>query len=506
MEETEQRVRKTIEEYHMLEPGDRVIAAVSGGADSVCLLALLCNMKMDMGICLRAVHVHHGLRAEEADRDAEFVRVLCEELDVPCHIIRVDVRGFASAGGMSEEEAGRHLRYEALEREALMWEAELAGEPGAGSEPDEPGREPGARREAVRLIKIAVAHHSDDQAETILHNLFRGTGLGGLKGIPYVRGRIIRPLLDVERREIMSWLKKQGFSWVQDSTNSSDHYTRNRIRCHLLPLIESEVNQGAAGNILRLGRLASQADEYLRMQGECWIKRHVRPEAQKGKERQKTQELQYRYHIPCEAFAAEPEIIRSYVVMEILKSLAGSARDLGWVHVKQVLDLAGRPVGKEVDLPYCLVARKEYEDISVGRSTGGSGGRHTEENPSLPEVKMEVMPYKKGTQFPKNMYTKWFDCDRIKGTPVVRTRRPGDYIVLADGSHKAIKRFMIDEKIPRQLRDQVPLLADGSHIMWVIGYRISEYCKIGPDTVKVLQAEVSGGREEEDSALGEKNE
>lgn len=456
MEEMEHKVRRTIEEYHMLSPGDRVIAAVSGGADSVCLLALLYGMKEEWDLQLRAVHVHHGLRGQEADRDADFVRTLCAELDVPCHIIKVDVRRFASGSGMSEEEAGRHLRYEALEQEAQEWES---GDKGRS--------------------RIAVAHHSDDQAETILHNMFRGSGLAGLKGIPHVRGRIIRPLLDADRREIIDWLRKNGFSWVQDSTNTSDHYTRNRIR-RLLPMIEEDINQGAVGNILRMGRLAGQADEYLSMKGKCWIREYVK-------------QLGPQAAVPCAALTAEPEIIRSYVVMELLKDLAGSAKDLGWIHVQQVLGLTGRPVGKEVHLPYSLVAVREYESILIGRNI--SPDEEEEGEMALPKVEMSIFSYKKGTQFPKNMYTKWFDCDRIKGTPVVRTRRPGDYMTLADGSHKALKRFMIDEKIPRQLRDQVPLLADGSHVMWIIGYRISEFYKIGPDTTRILQAE-AGRRKE----------
>lgn len=495
MDEAEQRVRRTIEEYHMLDPGDRVIAAVSGGADSVCLLTLLCGMKMDWDLKLMAVHVHHGLRGQEADRDADFVRALCEELEVTCHIIKVDVRKYASENGMSEEEAGRYLRYEALEREARWWEDSdgCGGEDrdcdGGRQRRDGEGRDCDSGRQRCggetgdcrnKRVKIAVAHHSDDQAETILHNLFRGSGLGGLKGISYVRGRIIRPLLDIGRRDIVEWLEENGCAWVQDSTNSSGHYTRNRIRSNLLPLIEAEVNQGAAGNILRMGKLASQADEYLRAQGECWIKGHV---VRDGPEH---------FLIPCDLLQAEPEIIRSYVVMELLKRLAGSAKDLGLIHVQQVLALAGRPVGKEVDLPYSLMARREYREISVGRSILQEKDREV----CLPQVRMCVFPYKKGSQFPKNMYTKWFDCDRIEGTPVVRTRRPGDYITLADGSHKALKRFMIDEKIPRQLRDQVPLLTDGSHVMWIIGYRISEFYKIGPDTTKVLQAEAGGRRKE----------
>lgn len=495
MDEAEQRVRRTIEEYHMLDPGDRVIAAVSGGADSVCLLTLLCGMKKDWDLKLMAVHVHHGLRGQEADRDADFVRALCEELEVTCHIIKVDVRKYASENGMSEEEAGRYLRYEALEREARWWEDSdgCSGEDrdcdGGRQRRDGEGRDCDSGRQRYggetgdcrnKRVKIAVAHHSDDQAETILHNLFRGSGLGGLKGISYVRGRIIRPLLDIGRRDIVEWLEENGCAWVQDSTNSSGHYTRNRIRSNLLPLIEAEVNQGAAGNILRMGKLASQADEYLRAQGECWIKGHV---VRDGPEH---------FLIPCDLLQAEPEIIRSYVVMELLKRLAGSAKDLGLIHVQQVLALAGRPVGKEVDLPYSLMARREYREISVGRSIL----QEKDKEVCLPQVRMCVFPYKKGSQFPKNMYTKWFDCDRIEGTPVVRTRRPGDYITLADGSHKALKRFMIDEKIPRQLRDQVPLLTDGSHVMWIIGYRISEFYKIGPDTTKVLQAEAGGRRKE----------
>ncbi len=175
-----------MEQYHMLEPGDRVIAAVSGGADSVCLLALLCAWREPRGISIRALHVHHGLRGEEADRDADFVRSLCEGLHVPCHILKVDVRGLAAEKGMSEEEAGRFLRYEALEKEALDWEGEdRASEARSGQDGDwadggwgDGGpADGGSAGSSLSPVKIAVAHHSGDQVETILHNLFRGSGL-----------------------------------------------------------------------------------------------------------------------------------------------------------------------------------------------------------------------------------------------------------------------------------------------------------------------------------------
>ena len=152
MEGLEHRVRETMEQYHMLEPGDRVIAAVSGGADSVCLLALLCAWREPRGISIRALHVHHGLRGEEADRDADFVRSLCEGLHVPCHILKVDVRGLAAEKGMSEEEAGRFLRYEALEKEALDWEGGT-GPAGPGADRTEIGHMAVWRTE-VRQMEI----------------------------------------------------------------------------------------------------------------------------------------------------------------------------------------------------------------------------------------------------------------------------------------------------------------------------------------------------------------
>lgn len=183
-----------------------------------------------MGLKLRSLHVPHGLRGEEADRDGDFSIKISEALGVPCHMIKAEVKKYASQTGMSEEEAGRILRYKALEEEAGAWEGENG-----------------------QTVKIAVAHHSRDQAETILLNLFRGSGLGGLKGIPYVRGRIIRPMLDVSKEDIIPYLEKKRLKWVNDSSNDTDHYARNRVRSHILPAIKEEINPGAEAGIRRAG-------------------------------------------------------------------------------------------------------------------------------------------------------------------------------------------------------------------------------------------------------------
>ena len=316
MDKLAERVRKTIEEHHMVKPGDRVMATLSGGADSVCMLRILVQLRDILGIRLRAVHVHHGLRGEEANRDSRFAEELCRELSVPFSLIYADVRGLADREGISEEEAGRILRYEGFESEGKKWESE---ESGAG----------------LSSVKTAVAHHSGDQAETILHNLFRGSGLGGLKGMPYVRGNVIRPLLDVSGEEIREYLRERGFSWKEDSTNHTDHYTRNRIRREILPAVEERINPGAGANILRMGKLAAMADSYLRQQAGRWLETWALDENNGGRS----------IFLPEKPFKETEAILQLYAVMEVLKELAGSSKDLGLVHGQAAAELfaAGTP-------------------------------------------------------------------------------------------------------------------------------------------------------------------
>ena len=474
MEYVQRKFLETIEQYHMLRQGGRVVAAVSGGADSVCLLALLCGLRGELGIQVRAVHVHHGLRGAEADRDAAFVRQLCEGFKVPFALRRVDVREFARAKKLSEEEAGRLLRYRVFEECAGAWErgawAEWAVEGTIG--PEGAGEAGGGNAwlkadRAADGVRIAVAHHGDDQAETILHNLCRGSGLKGLGGMRPVRGRIIRPLIAVSRKEILEWLAANGLSFCQDSTNDTDHYTRNRIRRQLIPMLQEQVNPGAVESILRVGRLAGQADDYLSGQAREWTGHHVREE-------------NGGILVPGEAFERLPEILRAYVIFQVMTRVGGRAKDLTSGHVDQVMGLFGMQAGRSQDLPYGIRAVREYEGVVIGRRETASGQPRT-------EAVFRYFSYKKGTEIPKNQYTKWFDCGKIKGTPVVRSRQSGDYITLADGRTKTVRRFMIDEKIPREKRDSVLLLADGSHILWIVGYRISEYYKVGPDTVRVME-------------------
>ena len=226
----------------MIRAGDRVLAGLSGGADSTALFDVLERLSGPMGFSLRAVHVHHGLRGAEADRDAAFSERLCRERKIPFFLVRADVREAAKAPHLSLEAAGRALRYEALYRAAEMWDLESPGE---------------------RPTLIAVAHHRDDQAETVLLQLARGSGLKGAAGMPPVRDRVIRPLLSVSRQEITDYLRERGISWVTDSTNLSGDYTRNRIRNQVIPLLSEAVNSRASDHLAQAAELLREADSFL---------------------------------------------------------------------------------------------------------------------------------------------------------------------------------------------------------------------------------------------------
>lgn len=511
-QKTEARVLEFIRKYHMADGGDGVLAAVSGGADSVCLLLVLAELKKELGIRLCAFHLNHGLRGPEADRDEMFTKDLCSELGIPCVAAHEDVAAFAGKNSMSEEEAGRYLRYRHLEEQAKR----------------------------LSCSRIAVAHHKDDGVETVLMNLFRGSGLTGLGGIRPVRGTIIRPLLCLRRQEIEDYLKERGRTWCEDSTNRTGDYQRNRIRNDLVPWVKEHVNSQAEEHILRVSALAAQADEYFAGQAEILLsegRRNGMPEN----------------GIWTEIFDRQPDIIKTYLVRALIGQAAGGQRDISSRHLEAVLALGGPGKGTEADLPYGIKANRGYDLLTVsvcGRKP--SGGRMLSAGPGAGEhagkrageadgqegfkgcklhgtgageydstaaymvppeclkngVQSSILfqsggweltfrrfPVEKDLEFPKNQYTKWFDYDKIRDALFVRTRKDGDYFQISGGKTKILRRYLIDQKIPEEKRSRIPLLTEGNHILWVIGYRISEYYKISDTTENILEVKFCKGED-----------
>jgi tRNA(Ile)-lysidine synthase len=448
-----------IRRNRLFTPGDRIIVALSGGADSVCLLVVLNELKDVLGLTLKAVHVHHGLRGREADRDSEYAKELSQSLGVPFSCTHVDAAGYAREHRMSVEEAGRHLRYEIFEKERIEFDGN----------------------------KIAVAHHADDQAETILYHLFRGTGLKGMGGIRPMRDRIVRPLLSVSKEEILAYLKEKGISYCEDSTNAHTDYARNRIRGFLLPKIREQINTRASENIIHAGEMAAKADEYLEKQAENFLK---------GCGTQETDESGRftAYAVEAEKLLKEDDIIKTYVIRSMIRSVKASMKDITMTHVESATALLSAPQGKQVDLPGGLLAVRISDGLWIKNKNQNESVDNSRDS-LLPKVDFQIFPYKKGQEIPKNGYTKWFDYDKIKCALSVRYRKTGDYMTLTGGGKKTVKAFMIDEKVPREERGKIPLIADDSHVLWVIGYRISEYYKITDDTHTVIQMQLDGGKD-----------
>lgn len=461
------RVKEYMEAYRMVRPGEGIVAAVSGGADSVCLLLILRELSAQIGFRLAAFHLNHCLRGAEADRDEQFVKELCERLHIPLVAVRADVAGYARENGLSEEEAGRELRYRYLEQTAEQYSCE----------------------------KIATAHHRADQAETVLMNLFRGSGLKGLGGIRPVRGRIIRPLLCLEREEIEAYLLKCGVSWCEDSTNRELEYARNRVRNVLMPWLKENINDRAGEHILKTAELAAQADEYFENLAERILEQTVSAGGGPVSGGAKASDNQ-KIFVRTELFDSQPGIVQTYLARAMIRRAAGREKDISARHIEAVCALAGPGKGVSADLPYGLRAVRGYDTITVGKRPE-TAEMETENKPEFPDFSVETreFPWKKGMEIPQKRYTKWFDYDRIKDALSLRHRESGDYFQIEGGKTKLLKRYFIDEKIPSKLRDEIWLLTEGNHVLWAIGYRISEYYKISETTNTVLEVRICKGEE-----------
>lgn len=468
------KVKQYIDNYKMLEKGDQIIVGVSGGADSVCLFHVLLELREEYGLTLYVIHVNHGIRGEEALRDEEYVRELCAKEKVAFQAVHKDIPALAKDGRMSLEEAGRKARYEVFNQYFS----------------------------AYKCNKIAIAHNKNDNAETILFHMFRGSALAGLTGISPVRDAVIRPLLCLERQEIEAYLHERGISYLDDSTNFTLDYSRNKIRHGILKEAEA-LNKRAVSHIAKAGESLKEIQEFIEKSTGKALER-VLIKGEKGSLLLKAEELK-----------AEDTVIQKEMVRKAFYMLSESLKDMEALHVRSVLELLEKQPGRRVNLPYGITAVREYGHIELYTENRGSGeeagsiGKTEEERElmvpgvtPLPEkgknLLATILTYKKNMIIPQSICTKWFDYDKIKDTVLIRYRKQGDFLCIdGKGGTKKLKAFFIDEKVPRQERDVLPLLADGSHIMWVIGSRISEAYKVDENTSRVLEIKITEEKEDE---------
>lgn len=465
-EKNTKRMKKGIEmirQYHMIQEEDHIIAGVSGGPDSVYLLFLLLEYQKQKPFSISVVHVEHGIRGEESKRDAEFVRQLCKREKIPFFLFEVDARKEAKEKRLSLEEACRVLRYRSFEKAMEQYKGD----------------------------KIAIAHNEEDQAETMVWNLARGSGLTGLCGIWPVRGRIIRPLLTTSRREIEGWLKKNQIETCQDITNTQDIYTRNKIRRKILPKLQEEINVQSSRHI-------AQAC-YKIQKAECLLQK-MTDIAQKECVEQKENQIL----IQIEKFERQEEIIQEYLLRRCVEILTGSLKNVTQKHIENLRNISKKADGRQISLPFDVVGKKENGNLILCTAESLKKRKNKKIHKIYAEItapcQMNLgnatveccIEESKSQIIPEKSYTKWIDYDTIKDKLILRNRLPGDYLIInRSGGKKKLKDYFIDQKIPKDQRDSVLLLADGSHILWVVGYRISEACKVKENTRKILKIKIT---------------
>ncbi|MDF2839912.1 MAG: tRNA lysidine(34) synthetase TilS [Clostridia bacterium] len=448
-------VKSTIEKHNMLRSGDTVIVGVSGGADSLCLLHVLKTLQNEMDIKLFAVHLNHMFRGIDAEKDAEFVEHICKEWNIPCRIETFDVPAYAKQQGLSPEEAGREIRYK-LFRES---------------------------KEKMKANKIAVAQNSNDNVETLLMRIIRGTGIEGLKGIDAVREDIIRPLLDIDRSSIEAYCRENHLEPRVDKTNLQPIYIRNKIRLELLPYLKENFNPNLNEAMTRMAQVVREENEYLDQQTEAHLNKIGI--LQENSIRIETESLKQLHP------AMQKRLLRKAV-----EKLAISLNGFEYKHFQGMIALLEKSTGAAIMLPKELKAYISYQNLIISKKIEKPDKKcyyklkydYDNDIDGFDVcISIKRMERNEMSSALKSSNTVYLDADRITHELVLRNREMGDIIspIGMKGSKK-LKDYFIDKKIPKDQRDQVLLLADGNEIVWILGSIINEKYKITPNTQKVI--------------------
>ncbi|MTI82134.1 MAG: tRNA lysidine(34) synthetase TilS [Firmicutes bacterium] len=453
------RVSNFITSHQMINNGEKVLVAVSGGADSVVLLHILYSLRQQLNISLHVAHLDHMFRGEESREDANFVKLLCQSWQLPHTIVAKDVALYQEQRGLSSQVAAREVRYNLLN--------EVAETHGAS--------------------RIALAHHADDQAETVLINLIRGAGPGGLAGISPVRDNLyIRPLLEIRRRQIERYCQQNALQYRTDSSNLKTIYLRNKIRMHLLSKLEEEYNSEIVPALGRMADLCRVDDSYLEQQAnEKWLSLQPLINEKsvvfiKQKFEQLHLSMQRRViRLAWEKMIGEQKNLSRYHVDSIIEQ-CGSSRAVvelpggnQCLILRNKIQLGARPEEKKVPT-YC------YPLKIPGKTIIKETGLMIEAK-TYSITELEKSPAK----IPENEVV--LDHDVVGREVYVRKRLPGDtFKPQGLGGTVKLKKFLIDQKVPREKRDLIPIICNDKEIIWVSGLRVGEYWKVTESTKKIL--------------------
>jgi len=428
----------------MLKEGDKVLVGFSGGPDSTALLHVL----KSLGIKTYALHIHHQLRDKNADEDEKFAVQVCQDWDIPITTRKIDVKKYAKEHKMSIEESARVLRYEVLSKEASR----------------------------LRCNKIAIGHNANDNTETVILNLTRGTGLSGLAGIPPKRDNIIRPLIEMTRKDLLQYLRKFKISYCTDMSNIELGYRRNYIRHKIIPYL-NKINPNLDQTILRTSEIIRTTNNDIISMVEETKKEVIIKVDPNGVVLDIKKLLFYNL------------LIRREIIKTILPRLE-------FDQIESILELTNKQSGKRVELTKSLFAWREYDRLYLGRHEDKkisnkiwkvNIGKMTR----IPELAIELMAKttKTGDVTKDDNYA-IFDKSAITLPLSLRLRKTGDRFIPFKGKEKKLKDVLIDDKIPVRVRNHLPLLCDANNILWIIGSRRSNIGLITKNTREFLEIDI----------------
>lgn len=443
-----EKFKENIEKYNMLQEGDRVIAAVSGGADSVFLLNNLNKLKEIYKLEIIVAHVNHGVR-ESAKRDENFVIDLSKKLNLNCKTLHVNMNEYAKENKISSEEAGRLLRYDFFRN--------LAGSKG----------------------KIFLAHNANDQAETVLFRIIRGTGIEGLCAMDYIDKDLYRPMLNIKRDEIEEFIEDNNLEFVQDETNFEEIYSRNKLRLSVIPYIEDNFNENFKDALIRLSEISKQNFNFVN---------------------NKAKEIFIENYKDNKLYVAKIRNLDDYILSEVVREfLRIELRNLEGISQKNIIDaveLIKKSENSKITLPGDLNLIMSYDNIYI---------RHSLEKVEIEEQVLKLgrnntyfgtIVVKESNLYRADEYMISIDKDKIKGDLKVRNRRDGDkFMPFGMKKYKKLKNFFIDSKIDRYKRDLVPIITDDEEIIWVVPCRISEKYIIDSNTKNIINISLEANDE-----------
>lgn len=458
------RVKSFSKENNLIEYNDKILVALSGGPDSVCLLHILDSLKDELNLTIGAAHINHMLRGEESFLDEAYVEKLCENLGIPCYIARIDIDDVAKKMNISQEMAGRDERYKFFES--------ISNKHGYN--------------------KIAIAHNANDQAETIIMRMMRGTGLEGLGGIRAKRGKkIIRPILFMSREEIENYCMENKLKPRIDKTNLENIYSRNKVRLDILPYMKENFNEDIIETLNRMASIIQKDDEYINKQCDKAFKKYCKL-------------INESLCIDKEMFNLDQSIL-TRVIKKSLIDYSGKHINFEMKHIYDVIYLSKKGTHKKIDLPNDIVAENIYGDIHLkhkSRLVKSNENNIKNNEIFIPvekisnntlafmdyTVRIELIDEKNNIEFSSNDLIKYFDYDNIIEGILIRTRRDGDKIrPLGMSGNKKIKDIFINNKVPKEERDIIPITCFDDKVAWIVGHKVSEDYKVSKKTKKIIK-------------------